>query len=162
VTSGRLDGIPRYLSYRAVRGYPLAVAVGTSEEHVLAEFRVRKRNYLAGASLSTVLILLFAAGLLKLQRRNALGQARYRESQAQFNQLANHIPQAFWIMEPRTRRVLYLSPAIEAISGKKRGPLESAWAASIPRTAAGRCRRTARCRTAGWTWSTASSPRTAP
>jgi diguanylate cyclase (GGDEF)-like protein/PAS domain S-box-containing protein len=248
VTSGRLDGIPRYLSYRAVRGHPLAVAVGTSEEHVLAEFRVRKRNYLAGASLGTVLILLFAAGLLKLQRRNALGQARYRatfdeagvgiahasrdgrflkvnrklcellgyteeellarswqdvthpedaqrtlaligessadtgatipalekrylrrdgtllwgmasvaavrdpegkpdyfvtmledisprkqaeeallESQAQFNQLANHIPQAFWIMDPRARRMLYLSPAIEAICARERGPLESAW-----------------------------------
>ena len=250
LTSGQTDGIRRYLSYRTVRGYPLAVAVGTAEEHVLAEFRARERNYLAGASLGTVLIMLFAAGLLSLQRRNALGQARYRatfdqagvgiahasrdgrflkvnrklcellgyteeellarswqdlthpedaprmlalirgsiadpgapipaiekrylrrdgkvlwgmasvaavrdpqgqldyfvtmledisprkqaeeallESQAQFNQLANHIPQAFWIMDPRARRMRYLSPAIEAISGKKRGPLDSAWAA---------------------------------
>jgi diguanylate cyclase (GGDEF)-like protein/PAS domain S-box-containing protein len=257
LTGGRTDGIQRYMSYRTVRGYPLAVAVGTTEEHVLAEFRTRERNYLAGASLGTVVILLFTAGLLRLQRRNALAaeeasrsQARYRatfdqsavgiahataegrflkvnrrlcellgyseeellarswqdvthpedahrmlaligesiadpsapiptiekrylrsdgtllwgmasvaavrdpqgrldyfvtmledisprkqaeeallESQAQFNQLANHIPQAFWIMDPRARRMRYLSPAMEAISGKKRGPLESAWAA---------------------------------
>jgi len=38
-----------------------------------------------------------------------------RESELRFRQLAEHIHVAFWLLEPRTPRLLYISPAYEAI-----------------------------------------------
>jgi len=85
VTSGRISGVVRHMSYRVVSGYPLVVAVSTSVEEVLGKFRDRRRNYLAGAALASLLVLLFACGLLIAMRRQwqarqetARGEARYR------------------------------------------------------------------------------------
>ena len=40
-----------------------------------------------------------------------------QESEEQFRQLANNIPQVFWITDVRQKETLYLSPAAEALIG---------------------------------------------
>src|SRR6185295_1498761 len=40
-----------------------------------------------------------------------------QESEEQFRQLANNIPQVFWITDVRQRDTLYLSPAAETLLG---------------------------------------------
>jgi diguanylate cyclase (GGDEF)-like protein/PAS domain S-box-containing protein len=53
------------------------------------------------------------------ERRRA--EAALRESEEQFRQLANNIPQVFWIADTLQKRTLYLSPAAETLLGR---PLE--------------------------------------
>jgi len=54
-------------------------------------------------------------------------EAALHEIEEQFNQLANHIPQMFWITGVGQREVVYLSPAFEQITGYS---IESAKASS--------------------------------
>jgi diguanylate cyclase (GGDEF)-like protein/PAS domain S-box-containing protein len=92
VAAGRLEGVPRYVSYRAVRDYPLIVAVGASSEHALAHFGERRRIYLLAASLATLFVFLFGGGLLlQLRKRHAAMQAVARSEEryrAAFEQAA--------------------------------------------------------------------------
>lgn len=92
LSRGGVDGNARLLSYRTLPGYPLVVAVGTSEREVLADFmRKRNRDYalalLVSAVIAGLAALLIAA--LKRQRRDAkalsTSEARYR---AAFEQAA--------------------------------------------------------------------------
>ncbi len=45
-------------------------------------------------------------------------EAALRESEERFRQLAENIQQVFWLIEPRTNRILYVSPAYEALWGR--------------------------------------------
>jgi diguanylate cyclase (GGDEF)-like protein/PAS domain S-box-containing protein len=63
------DGIVRLISYRAMPDYGQIVAVGTSQEHVLARANERERWYLLGASLGTLFVVLFGAGIVAALRR---------------------------------------------------------------------------------------------
>ena len=92
VARGISDGQSRFMSYRIVRGYPLVVAVGIAVEEALGNFGKRARIYYLGASLATVLMLVFAvltmAAICRRQKDlDALTQseARYR---AAFDQAA--------------------------------------------------------------------------
>src|SRR6185295_12368550 len=49
VSSGRLDGVVRYMSYRVLSDYGLVVSVGASQKHVLADSRERAFWYLLGS-----------------------------------------------------------------------------------------------------------------
>lgn len=69
---GKLDGTPRFYSFRTLQRYPLVVAVGTSIEATLVPFRERTRNYRIFAGFATVCIVLIVVGaLIALSRRNA-------------------------------------------------------------------------------------------
>src|SRR5690606_31371067 len=92
VGGGGVDGTPRLVSYRALPGYPLAVAVGTAEDEVLADFVHNQRRDYRLALLVSVVITAFAAMLivtLSRQKRAgvalALSEARFR---ATFEQAA--------------------------------------------------------------------------
>jgi PAS domain S-box-containing protein len=41
-----------------------------------------------------------------------------RESEQRFRQLAENIREVFWMLDPRTQRVLYVSPAFESVWGR--------------------------------------------
>jgi diguanylate cyclase (GGDEF)-like protein/PAS domain S-box-containing protein len=69
------DGVERIYSYRTLSGYPLLVSVGTSRQVVLAEFYGRRRNYYAGATAATVLILIGAGAILYSQARQRRAMA---------------------------------------------------------------------------------------
>ena len=79
-----LDGITRVTAYRGVHGYPLVVAVGVSQDEVLAEHWANQKAYLQLAGLLTV-VLLGASGLVLL-RQARLNRARVllRASEAGF------------------------------------------------------------------------------
>jgi len=51
------------------------------------------------------------------------------ESQKQFEQLAEHIPQAFWITDMHRKELIYLSPAHEQIYGQRFSSLQAVWPA---------------------------------
>lgn len=75
------DGVSRLYSYRALKDYPLIVAVGTAEEVAMANFHARRNGYFSFAAGTTLLIVLFgwlAIRLLDAQYRIA---AELRESQ---------------------------------------------------------------------------------
>jgi PAS domain S-box-containing protein len=45
-------------------------------------------------------------------------EAALRESELRFRQLAEHIHEAFWLLDPHSPEILYISPAYEAIWGR--------------------------------------------
>lgn len=84
LSSGAVDNIQRYVSYRTVPGHPLVVAVGSSREEVLAEFiRGRNRDYLV-AALVTMVILGFSAMLVVAVHRQEQAAVALATSEARF------------------------------------------------------------------------------
>ena len=74
------DGLRRFVTYRAVRDYPLIVTVALAEDEIFATYTQNRRNYYLLASGLTLLILgVIALGILhhaRLQRtRTALGMS---------------------------------------------------------------------------------------
>jgi diguanylate cyclase (GGDEF)-like protein/PAS domain S-box-containing protein len=92
LSAGRVEGVNRYTSYRALREYGLVLAVGTSVDEVLAPYREHRSVYMGTAAAFTLLVLLSAALILAslARRRQQLDQhlrdeARFR---ATFDQAA--------------------------------------------------------------------------
>lgn len=86
----RTDGLARYHSYRLVRGYPLVISVGTAEADVFADFEAHRRTYLLGAIVATVLVALFALGLLGTQRRRAKVEGEKRAIESRYRATFDH------------------------------------------------------------------------
>jgi hypothetical protein len=61
ISAGSVDGVRRYISFRTLSGYPLVVAVGTSQDEVLAEALGQQSQYFWAALLVSIVIILFAA-----------------------------------------------------------------------------------------------------
>jgi diguanylate cyclase (GGDEF)-like protein/PAS domain S-box-containing protein len=114
------QGVPRYISYRVLRDYPMLVAVATSVQHTLRAFHARERDYVRNAWIASVLIGLLGAGVF-------VAWLLERSRDEQFRQLAGSIPEAFWVVEAPEERALYLSPAFAAIAGFPARPLARAW-----------------------------------
>jgi diguanylate cyclase (GGDEF)-like protein/PAS domain S-box-containing protein len=92
LSGGLIDDIRRYVSYRTLPGFPLVVAVGASEQEVMADLlRNRNRDYAMTLLVSTVIAVFAVMLMLTLARqkraRNALAnsEARFR---AAFEQAA--------------------------------------------------------------------------
>src|SRR5262249_3122660 len=49
-------------------------------------------------------------------------EAELRESREQFVEMADHIAEVFWTLDARSKRVIYVNPAFEALTGR---PLET-------------------------------------
>ncbi|MBV9997570.1 MAG: response regulator [Verrucomicrobia bacterium] len=64
--------------------------------------------------------LMALADSLALGIQNRWIEQGLRESEERFRQLANNINNAFWMTDPATKRLLYVSPAYEAIWGRAR------------------------------------------
>src|SRR5258706_8682950 len=84
ISAGRVDGVPRYISFRTLAGYPLVVAVGTSQDEVLAEALGQQSQYFWAALLVSVFIILFAALQMASVGRNKRAVAALAGSNAQF------------------------------------------------------------------------------
>jgi PAS domain S-box-containing protein len=85
VDTSTIDKVTRVFAYRAVREYPLALVVGTSERTALAPFWARTTVHVAIAAASVIAILLGTALLLSQMKRQqratrqlALSEARSR------------------------------------------------------------------------------------
>ena len=88
LTTGVMD-VPRYLSYRTIPGYPLLVAVGRSEQEVLAGYIEERNSDYRGAAEFTVVILIFAALLIAALARQARTVRSLVNSAAQFRATFN-------------------------------------------------------------------------
>lgn len=80
-TASVADGVKRFYSYRALKEYPLAVAVGVDEEEALAEFHERRRGYMIYAGGMTLVVLLFGGLSIHLLNRQHRISDALRESQ---------------------------------------------------------------------------------
>lgn len=54
--TGVVDGVPRFISYRRLKAYPLTIIVGQSVQSVLAGYRRQRDVALAAAAMATVLV----------------------------------------------------------------------------------------------------------
>ncbi|HEV8520206.1 MAG TPA: EAL domain-containing protein [Burkholderiales bacterium] len=84
VSTDGSEGIARYVSFRTLSGYPLVVAVGTSQDEVLAEALGQQSQYFWAALLVSVFIILFAALQMASAGRNKRAVAALAGSNAQF------------------------------------------------------------------------------
>jgi diguanylate cyclase (GGDEF)-like protein len=69
-----LDGTPRLVSYRRVKGYPLIVAVGLALDEIFADYERDRRWYFVVGSALTLLVLIAIA--LSIRHRMKLEDAR--------------------------------------------------------------------------------------
>jgi diguanylate cyclase (GGDEF)-like protein/PAS domain S-box-containing protein len=67
----------------------------------------------------------FALTNISLQADYQATLRALRDSDEQFRQLAQHVPQVFWITDAEQRRTLYVSPNYELITGRPASELES-------------------------------------
>lgn len=104
-TVGCEDGVPRFISYRAMKQYPFAVLVGVSVDDVLQNARAR-RNYLLVALLGVTAIV--SAGALRIARMMALqarSAAELRNSRAQLHAFMSSVPDLGWMKDMEGRFV---------------------------------------------------------
>lgn len=56
----------------------------------------------------------------QIEQQRLQAEGDLRESEARFRQLAEHIENVFWILEPEAQQFTYLSPAYESMWGRSR------------------------------------------
>lgn len=71
-----LDGIPRFYSFRAVPGYPLAVVLGVSQQEALADFYYLHTVYQRWAIIASLLIAGFSYWMFRLALQLKHSQAK--------------------------------------------------------------------------------------
>jgi PAS domain S-box-containing protein len=108
---GVVDGVYRIFSYRALTGYPLVVVVGLAEADGLAQFEDRKRAYLWGAALLSIVLL----ALLAIQRRIA---GTLAERERRYRTIIDTMSEGV-VLRAADRRVLLASPAADRILGAR-------------------------------------------
>jgi diguanylate cyclase (GGDEF)-like protein len=82
ITKGGMDGIPRVVSYRVVRDYPLMLYVGRAEHEVFADYARRQRSYYAIAGGVSLLILVVMGIAARHRARLDGAQRAVRKSEA--------------------------------------------------------------------------------
>ena len=70
----------------------------------------------------------FVTVIQDITRRKRAEQA-LQESKEQFQQLAKHVPEAFWITDLKRHAMIYVSPAFERIHGAPLRSMRSVWRA---------------------------------
>jgi diguanylate cyclase (GGDEF)-like protein/PAS domain S-box-containing protein len=68
-------------------------------------------------------IIFFVSSFRREHDRLQVAESALQESEEQFQQLATHIPEGFWITDLATREPIYVSPACERIHGALLPPL---------------------------------------
>lgn len=119
-----VDHVSRIMSYRALRDYPLIVAVGTSEAAALSNFSQRQTIYLSWAGGASAVILFFAALVMtQLSRQERIGR-RLQESEKRFRGLTDLSADWYWEQDTEYRFTLstYLKGDSETwVGGKSAG-----------------------------------------
>ena len=118
-----IDGVSRLYSYRAVRGFPLVVVVGNSEQDTLAGVMERWRAYEWSAIGTSILILGFAAlvtwqGVRRRRYERALG-----EREARYRAIVETSADGFWVLDSNTGRILEVNDRYLHRSGYTREEL---------------------------------------
>jgi len=89
-------------------------------------------SLLLGIALATFCVVLFFLSksllLLREQQRETASaldstEASLIESEERFRQMADNIQEIFWMIDAQTRKILYINPAYETITGRSRAAL---------------------------------------
>jgi diguanylate cyclase (GGDEF)-like protein/PAS domain S-box-containing protein len=86
---GKIEGVPRFYSYRTLQDYPLVVALGTSQADTFKEFDRRQRNYHWIAGYASVVVVVFTIVTLALLLRQGLARDRLTRLNARFAAIFN-------------------------------------------------------------------------
>ena len=105
LTRGTVDGIPRYLSYRTLPGYPLIITVGTSQAEVLAPHLQRRQQYIRAALIVTASIILMSWLLMLATSRQRRAVDALAASEARFRATFNRAGIGICHCEPGGRLV---------------------------------------------------------
>jgi len=110
VATNLLDGVSRITSYRIMPDYPLIVAVGKSTQVALTHYEQRKQGYIGGASLVSVIILIFGGLLVSTNGKNkklAMGAQQERD---RLSSLINSISDEVWFADIN-KKITLANPA---------------------------------------------------
>lgn len=91
------------------------------ENNSAREQRAAVRSTIAAGSTGALALISAVLGVAVLLRQRA-GE-RLFEAEARFRNLAENIPEVFWVSDPKTERMLYVSPAFEQVWGRSRQTL---------------------------------------
>ncbi len=105
------DGEDRFVSFRALRGYPLVAVVGSSAAVAMQAFDERRGLYLFRAVLASIVTVFFGAGLLFVLRRMRRLLALHTASEARFRALADLSADWYWETD-REHRFTLMSTGI--------------------------------------------------
>ena len=97
--TSRVDGVRRIYSYRTLNEYPMAVAVGVSEEEVYRKLEQRIAGYYVFCGAVSVSILLFMAMLLKGISRRRQTQEALTQSEERFRTVVTHTPLIIYALD---------------------------------------------------------------
>lgn len=98
-TLGKVDGVPRFISYRAMKQYPFVVLVGVAVDDVLENSRSR-RNYLLVAVLGVTAVV--SGGAFRIARMMAIQErsaAELQNSRAQLHAFMNSVADIGWMKD---------------------------------------------------------------
>jgi PAS domain S-box-containing protein len=133
ITPPQLHGLLQPLFEQAARGEPVGQVEsrylrrdGTCIDTAGTLVAIRDAN---GEPVFFTLTLWDITQQKQLEREVRQKEQDLLESQKQFQQLAEHIPQAFWITDMHRNELIYLSPAHEQIYGQRFLTLPSVWPA---------------------------------
>lgn len=91
-----VDDLPRIVSFRALRDYPLLVGVGISAETALAGSERRKQYYVGAAGLVSTFVLMVALWLMWMTRRLAHAAGHLRQSEQRLSLALEGADMAFF------------------------------------------------------------------
>src|SRR5947209_4160975 len=130
LTSGSLDGVTRFVSYQVVKGFPLVVYVGQSEQEVLAIYQSNQKSHYALAGGATLLIIIMMFFAVRYRGRLNAAQSALQASEAsarnksrQLEVTLEHMNQGIMMVDAdrnvivMNRRVFDLLGLPEACSG---------------------------------------------
>jgi len=100
---GGLDGVLKFFSYRTLPEYPIIATVGTNADYALAPVVERRRGYYAMATLATVVILVFGAGLIALMQRMRRSERERSRLGERFIDTLEHLGDGFFTVDPEWR-----------------------------------------------------------
>lgn len=81
IGDGKFDGVRRFVSYRALKNYPLAVLIGTDYDAVMADTNLRRAQYLFGAGIFTLCVLIFCVVIVRFLRNQCNSVVKLADSE---------------------------------------------------------------------------------
>jgi PAS domain S-box-containing protein len=111
----------------------LAIAILTVSLITARFHRIDLSSLILGIGVATfcVILFFFSRSLLQLRKQQQetasvldTTEASLFESEERFSQMANNIQEIFWMIDAESRETLYVNPAYETITGRRRAGLE--------------------------------------
>jgi PAS domain S-box-containing protein len=103
--AGPVDGLARLYAYRTLASFSLVAVVGSSERDVLVDHIHRRSLYYAGATITSICILLFAVAVIAAVFRVGRAASALEKSDARFRALTVLSADWWWEMDSEYRFV---------------------------------------------------------